>query len=553
MPDLIQSLLDKDLGHLQIVAEFWGVDLHAPDARSALPELALAILDPQVVEETIDILPAIAREALDALVANQGRITWAAFSRQFGEIRVMGPGRRDREQAHRNPISAAETLWYRALVARAFFDTPRGPEEFAYIPENLLPFLRDEGLTPSEVHHSQVPLGRPATAAEKAHRIAANDRVLDDACTLLAARRMAQSVEQLDLAWSVPVPALRAILAAAGVLDVQGDVVLDKAKTFLEMARGQALAQLVSQWRSSELFNELVLIPHLLFEGKWANQPRETREKVLSILESLPPDGWWSLPAFVQSIRDTMPDFQRKAGDYDSWYIRDRRTGQYLRGFESWDSVDGELIRYLIYGPLHWLGIFDLAAPEPDGPITAFRRSSLGPALLAGKIPGGLPRETKPAHVRSDGRYALPYLAPRVARYQLARFGEWEGERGGAYRYRLTPDSLAQARESGLRVSHLLALLEKYADSTPPNVVKALDRWDRQGAEARLEQVTVLRLNSPDLLQALRRSRAARFLGTPLGPTAIVVKDGAGDRVLAILAEMGYLGKVQFDHNQEKK
>jgi hypothetical protein len=99
----------------------------------------------------------------------------------------------------------------------------------------------------------------------------------------------------------------------------------------------------------------------------------------------------------------------------------------------------------------------------------------------------------------------------------------------------------------------LLALLEKYADTAPPNVVKALDRWDRQGAQAVLEQVTVLRLNSPDLLQALRKSRAARFLGTPLGPTTIVVKEGAGERVLAILAEMGYLGEILQEKQPDQR
>lgn len=547
MPDLIYSIQDKDLGHLNIVAELWGVEIHAPDVRRALPELSTALLDIDTVEETIEILPGEVRKALDELIFNQGRLPWTAFSRQFGEVRVMGPGRRDRERPHRQPISPAEALWYRALVARAFFDTPSGPEEFAYIPDNLLQFLPEPEKTQPLPKSGLAPLGRPATGAEKVHRIPADDRILEDACTLLAARRMVQAIDTLELPWSVPTAVLDPFLTVAGVLDAEGTPELEEAKTFLEMTRGQALAHLVSSWRNSDVFDELRLIPHLQIEGKWKNQPRLTREKILAMLGSLPQDVWWSLPAFIQSVRDTTPDYQRKAGDYDSWYIRDRRTDQYLRGFENWDAVDGELIRFLVCGPLHWLGIFELASPEMDGPVTAFRRSQFGKALLAGQTPKSLPPENKTAHVRSDGRYSLPYLAPRVARYQLARFGEWEGERGGAFRYRLTPDSLNRAREAGLRISHLLALLERFAGTVPPNVVKAVDRWDRQGAEAQLEQVTVLRLNSPDLLKALRRSRAARFLGTPLGPTTIVVKEGAGERVLAILAEMGYLGKIKKD------
>jgi hypothetical protein len=45
-------------------------------------------------------------------------------------------------------------------------------------------------------------------------------------------------------------------------------------------------------------------------------------------------------------------------------------------------------------------------------------------------------------------------------------------------------------------------------------------------------------------LQRLRESKAARFLGDPLGPTAVIVRPGAQGKVLAALAEMGYLGEL---------
>jgi hypothetical protein len=51
-------------------------------------------------------------------------------------------------------------------------------------------------------------------------------------------------------------------------------------------------------------------------------------------------------------------------------------------------------------------------------------------------------------------------------------------------------------------------------------------------------------LGSPDLLQSVRASRAARFLGDPLGPTTVIIKPGTGEKVLEILAEMGYLGEI---------
>ena len=80
---------------------------------------------------------------------------WAAFARQFGEIREAGPGRRDREQVYLNPASTAETLFYRAFLARAFFDTPNGAQEFAYIPEDLAQLIKPNPpslLSPSQCY-----------------------------------------------------------------------------------------------------------------------------------------------------------------------------------------------------------------------------------------------------------------------------------------------------------------------------------------------------------------------------------------------------------------
>jgi hypothetical protein len=96
-------------------------------------------------------------------------------------------------------------------------------------------------------------------------------------------------------------------------------------------------------------------------------------------------------------------------------------------------------------------------------------------------------------------------------------------------------------------VAHLLALLRRHADAVPPTLVKALERWEQHGTEATVEQATVLRLSSPELLQTLRASRAARFLGDPLGPTVVIVRPGAAEKVLAVLAEMGYLGEGKVE------
>ena len=129
-------------------------------------------------------LPMEVKTALEDLTQHGGRLPWAQFTRTYGEVREMGPAKRDRERPYEQPISAAETLWYRAFVARAFFDTPAGPEEFAYIPDDLLQ------ADPSCGGSGKPMYGRQASALEYASVSLVNDRILDHTCTLLAALRL---------------------------------------------------------------------------------------------------------------------------------------------------------------------------------------------------------------------------------------------------------------------------------------------------------------------------------------------------------------------------
>ncbi|MBN2147293.1 MAG: helicase-associated domain-containing protein [Anaerolineales bacterium] len=549
MPDLSESLQGKDLGHLQIVASLWGIALEAPDVRTALRRLRDAMLDPELLGETIAELPPQARTALAALQQADGRIPWAQFVRRYGPLREMGAAKRDREKPHLAPLSAAEVLWYRGLVARAFLDAPMGMQEFAYIPADLIAIMAQVVETALSV---QAALGRPATASERMHVIPVNDQILDHATTLLAALRLGMPAAAAppfrgdNLSRSVEglgAEKLQHLLQAAGLLDEHNVPLVEPARSFLEAPRGDALAMLVRAWVGSATFNDLRLTSGLRAEGEWVNDPLATRRKVLDFLSGLPEGVWWSLPAFISAVQQNQPDFQRMAGDYDSWFIRDVQRNEFLRGFEHWYEVEGALLRFLICGPLHWLGICELAAPEEGAGVAAFRYSVWAPALLQGQAPLGLLAEDAQVKASSDARLLVPRLAPRSVRYQLARFAEWEKEMPDGYRYRLTATSLQRARQQGLTVGQLQGLLRRHAVTVPPSLARALERWEKQGGAARLEQVLVLRVTSPEVLQALRSSRAARYLGEPLGPASVIVKGGASEKVMAVLAELGYLGE----------
>lgn len=590
MPSLAQTLPTNDPGFLKIVAGLWGVELASPEPSEAAAALAENLCDAELLEEVVSTLPEEGQAALGALADENGRMPWASFTRRFGEIREMGAAKRDREKPHQNPASATEMLWYRALLARAFFETDKGSQEFAFIPDDLREALEfigfsapeeapqppapapkpaiqklpplvkepeyedlgdfaivpdDDSVSPPAATLAQKPVppplkpaplpdspgwGRPATPGERAIPVPATDQILDDATTLLAALRMDLQPPQM----AVPAPLLAALLAASRLIK-KNQPQPEPVKAFLEMPRPQALELLYTSWLELKTFNELRQLPGLAFEGVWENDPLAARRFILEQLNALPKNQWWSLPAFLQDIKARQPDFQRPAGDYDSWFIKRASDGAYLRGFAHWDEVDGALIRHLLQ-VLHWLGRADLAASTEGGLPTAFRLLDAPPFTK---------EETGRVTVASSGQIRITRAAPRTIRYQAARFCEWEDSPAAdEYRYRISARSLQAAATQGLKASHLLGLLARQTGGqVPPVLVKALQRWETNGTEARVEKLTLLKVKRPEVLDELRASKAGRFLGEILGPVTVAIQPGAEAKVLAALAELGLLAE----------
>lgn len=562
LPGLDASLQGRDLGALRIIAELWGLDFKAPDVRVGLQRLIPMMLNRDNLAEQIDNLPDRALEGLADLVRNEGRLSWSLFTRRYGTVREMGVARRDRERPYTNDqASAAEALWYRGMIGRCFFDAPNGPEEFAYIPGDILERL------PALTLPVRQPLGRPASPGERKYIIPAEDWIVDDVCTGLAGLRL--GIAPADLAGHLrcanvgPYPltpeSLILLLKACGLLERKGVPKSEETRNLLKASRSEALLCIFKGWMRSIEFNELRLLPDLIFEGDWNNDVLATRQRVLNMLANVPGGfgttdeerPWWSLKAFVNMVHDAMPDFERPAGDYDSWYVRSRTTGEFLRGFEHWDKVDGELLRFFICGVLFWLGVFDLAAPKvpPAGEapeeISAFRYSKWAARLLSQTAPEELEEENGQIEVDSQGRIRASRLAPRAVRYQLARFCEWEGFEAEKYLYRLTPASLNRAQSQGLTADHLSVLLRKAAKSMPPNLVRALQNWAANGTQARIEKLSILRVKSPEILATLKSSKAARHLGETLGPTAVIIKPGREEQLSANLIELGFLAQIE--------
>jgi hypothetical protein len=564
MPSLEYVLRDYDLGLLKIIAGLWGLELRAPNQREAADELAAQMLQPELAREIVEALAEEARSALAALQA-EGRAPLASFTRKYGELRAMGQARRDREQPWINAPSTTETLWYRGLIASAFFDDGKGPQEFFFIPDDLRSLIPVRTIAPP----TALPPGYPAPSPVTRH--SSPDFAPDDAATLLAYLQIA-SVKLEGASFPAKHRAsLSRFLRLPEALDFLTHLVIHlglvagsplklepaQARPFLESPHPAPVKALAEAWRDSREWNDLLHVPGLIFEGKaWRNDPLTARQAILNLLAEVPRGEWWSLDSFVAAVKECQPDFQRPAGDYDSWYIRDAATQTYLRGFESWEHVDGALVRWMIEQPMYWLGLVELAFdPHPlphslpgrggRGEGSAFRITPYGAAFLGrDEWPAAEAEAPVTFQVSGDGLLRVPASASRYDRFQVARVCNWLPPEGDDYLYRLAPASLARAAKQGIKVSHIIAFLQKAAggEDLPPALVGALHRWERAGGEAALKDTVVLKLNSPALLETLRRTPTVkRYLGPSLGPEAVEVRREDIAPLRAALAEVGIL------------
>lgn len=551
MRSLEQALLEHDLIVLRVIGEWLSIDLTGRDKAGAVTVLTSALAQIDLAQELEYLEPEDAA-ALNDLVKQGGRAPVAVFARDHGEVRLMGPGRMEREEPWLDPVSPAESLWYRGYLYRGFDETPEGPLEFYFLPDEMLarftlpeaakPVLRiaeSTGLTPVE---APAAVREPPTDA------------VDDLTTLLAlAQRTGLQPERLpDLAGLLINPdrdrrSLLLTLATEMSLLRRADDTLRPTRAALDWLQGSREAQLralVDAW-SRSVWNELRHTPGLICEGEgWQNDPLLART---ALMDTLPADDrWYRLADVVAAVNRHDPDFQRPDGNYETWYIRDAATQQYLNGFANWDRVEGRLLRFLVEGPLFWLGMVELS--PGNGPNTAAYR--LAPRALAWLDDDPPPSDEVrvPLVVQPEGVLVVPYNASRYERFQAARIADPEPlSPGKPYRYRIVPSSLAEAQGQGITPERMLQFLENASGRpVPPGIRRGITRWAERGIEGRLQGVVVLRVADAAIIETLRANPKTRdFITESLGDLAVTIRRGEWEAFRQATAQLGLLLDVE--------
>ena len=562
MPFLSSSLQNFELDQLEAIAALWGLGPFGNSRSAILLELELEIPQTDKFYLQYERLPEPAQQALLALKANNGRILWSTFSQLYGEIRPLGIKQREIEQPWSFPESVSERLWYLGCLGRDFLRIDGDLQEMAYLPDEIIPLL------PSPPDQSvQVNL-IPLFGFQSEGILEADSAILDEIGILLAAWRFEKPQAYLKKTklGEAKVALLEAFLKAIGLAD-ENLQATDPARKFLELSRAQALAWLAEQWLKAKDFHEVRHIPGLEIRTEDEIRSQSARQSVFDFLSGLEADQWYRLNDLVALIKTNKPDFLREQEEYFSWTVVSKPSlpeqnllpfdlfelseeVETFNGFESWSQLEGKLIVYILTVMLPLFGLADLAFTFDENKQILFRLKAIfflfesSPEQLVSEI------ENEPIQLSSTGKITMTNRSQRLVRYQISRFAQWLEVSAESGTYQITPASLSKAEKQALLPKHLIQLLRKNAENgLPPQLYKAIKAWETEGKQAAIQTETILRLASPEILQALRDSKSAHWLGESLGPTDVILKKGGEKAITQALANLGYLSDINESEN----
>ncbi|MGB9879785.1 MAG: helicase-associated domain-containing protein [Anaerolineae bacterium] len=471
---------------LEAIAEGWGTPLTDERTPEVAERLTKEMTDPEAIRIVLQRLNDNEKEAL-AFVIAMGQVKAHVMVRKYGAIRRLGPGRLEWEQAWRQPASITEKLWFLGLIYRTYGMDEQYHGEVFFIPpeiQNALPPL------PVQLPTFTVePAPQPAIVRDD------KDALAHDAFVILSYLRnhdvharkgllTSRELSQLQPRLSYPADQQRLnflhhLCEQAQLVHKEGGLwkPTNAAAYWLKEGRLARCRVLYRTWLEDRNWNELWIMPGIRCEDTgWRNDPVLARKAILKHLEKCPVDSWLTIASFVESIHEIDPDFMRPDGDYDSWYIRDAQTGQYLMGYGAWDKVEGMLIRYLLECPLLWLGVVAMGYAKGEQRPSSFILTAQGAAMLGLREVQEEPLQ--PIVVQPDFHVLAPHSASWYDRFLLERFAQWVDEKDGVARYVIGANSVRACLARGATWKQILAFLRRATENkVPASLQRALQAW----------------------------------------------------------------------------
>lgn len=291
---------------------------------------------------------------------------------------------------------------------------------------------------------------------------------------------------------------------------------------------------------------------------------QRARALLLDHLRLLEPGIWISADRFLSRLFMAVSHLLFKSRDAhpsSAYFYEGHLAPQ--NGSQRLAEVEGTFVGGALSGPLHWMGIVDIAA---DGSrLLAFRLNSSGALALGIKGPGS----ATPAHLANstqnvgapgsggageiqEARLIVqpnfqvfawgPVSEGTLARVEL--FADRVKADRSAVEYALSHAAVYRGQRAGLSVDQIIAFLEQTSGAAlPQNVLRTLQEWGEQHERIVFHRaVGLCQTGTPEMLNELSDEPAIRScLQKRLTPTVALLKRGCAHPLRETLLQHGFL------------
>ena len=431
-------------------------------------------------------------------------------------------------------------------------------QEWDYVPEELIAYKKQGKLQ----HYARIYLTVPPAAYS----------LPDEAIERLSP--IAGGVEQLQFIYT--------LLLEGNLIQPGSPVTIwpEVKERFLRLSEDAQRATLARLYFAARQWNDLWPLlrqdKNLRLERNWnttyfkpstlQKHLHRFRQVTLRVLACLPDNTWTSLPELYPIFRRFWQRF-----DADAWEISPYRSYhrsepdwrlaygdaplQPDKDTQDWDRAQGAFIRYVLSGPLHWLGLSDLRFE--NNRLSAVRLQGLSDLFWDKSDSPPAPRRavSRAAKEASETTVVIEDLTIKVkpsaisaqAHTLLDKIALLTEAAPEQFTYNLNINALHQSLEAGESVENILAAWRQAMPlKMPPAIQQKLQEWQQAYGQARIYQnITLIEFADDHALAEMKAVTSLEdHLIAEISPRLVLISKDSTQILSAELEKAGYTPKL---------
>jgi hypothetical protein len=291
------------------------------------------------------------------------------------------------------------------------------------------------------------------------------------------------------------------------------------------------------------------------------------RHLVLRMLASLPDGEWTALEHLCQLMRVVWPRFDqttwqtyRHPNYTGAWFLAETNSGKPLQPTDAahWELAQGNFIRTIIAGPLHWLGLADLSYSGDELIAVRFHgladlywdRVETAPAPRHAAARAQVTPSEAAAVIDHHTITVQPSALSAQAHTLLDKIARLETATADRFVYQLDAQAVYETFESGATLSEIL---KDWEDLIPVPMTDAIqtqltDWWKAYGQIRIYENLSVIEFSDEFALTETKAVTALeQYIIAEISPRLVIVSPQAVAPLMAELEKAGYTPKQTDD------